>query len=278
MTKAIFKNIILLGFLFISTTVAFAQTNADTAQIVLLKNFSMPQLSRERTIRVYLPKGYNTSNKTYPVIYMTDGQNIFKSSAAIKSTWAVDSMLNSLPANKQCIIVGIDHAGKDRITEYNPYNSTYGKGDGVAYSQFLAETLKPYIDAHYRTKKEARYNAIAGSSLGSLLAMYAVVKYPDSFGNAGIFSPAFWIGQQIYTDTETATLNKKAGFYLVCGDSESADEVKYVNKMDSVLHAKKFTAQQVPPTIIKAGAKHNEAQWRSAFPDFYRWVIDRFGL
>src|SRR5476649_769143 len=117
--------VLFLLLIFIPYSSIFAQTSADTAQIIKLTKFNMPQLSRQRTIRIYLPKGYASSNKSYPVIYMTDGQNLFKSDAEIKSTWAVDSTLNSLPANKQCIIVGIDHAGKDRITEYDPYDSKY---------------------------------------------------------------------------------------------------------------------------------------------------------
>ena len=67
-------------------------------------------------------------------------------------------------------------------------------------------------------KRMPRYNAVAGSSMGSLLAMYAAVKYPQAFGSAGIFSPAFWIGLQIYTDTETADLDKRSNSYLTCGD------------------------------------------------------------
>lgn len=246
--------------------------------IVKLTNFKIPQLGRERTIRIYLPADYYTSNKKYPVIYMTDGQNIFKSDADIKDTWAVDSILRSLPAEKQCIVVGIDHAGKDRITEYDPYNSTYGKGDGLAYTHFLVETLKPYIDAHYRTKKDAKHNAIAGSSMGSLLAMYAAVNYPDSFGNAGIFSPAFWIGKQIYNDVQLTPISKRSGYYLTCGDDESKSELSDVNQMDSLLHVKKYSLKQVPATKVNTGAKHNEKQWREAFPAFYQWVSGRFGL
>lgn len=238
----------------------------------------MPQLGRERTIRIYLPADYNTSNRRYPVIYMTDGQNIFKSDADIKDTWAVDSTLRSLPAEKQCIVVGIDHAGKDRITEYNPYNSTYGKGDGLAYTHFLVETLKPYIDKNYRTKKDARYNAIAGSSMGSLLAMYAATEYPDSFGNAGIFSPAFWIGDKIYTDVQLVPTDKKSGYYLTCGDNESKGELADVKKMDSLLVVKGYSSKQVPAMRVNVGAKHNEKQWREAFPAFYAWVSGRFGL
>ena len=248
----------------------------DSGQIIKLNAFYMPQLKRQRTIRIYLPAGYSASHKSYPVIYMLDGQNLFKRDAAIKSTWGVDSTLAAQPTNKQCIVVGIDHAGKDRITEYDPYNSQYGKGDGVAFTRFLVETLKPYIDSHYRTKKAARYTAIAGSSMGSLLAMYAIDEYPGVFGNAGIFSPAFWIAPEIYTLTQSKPVNKISGFYLTCGDNESANMVSQVNKMDSILMTKNIPARQLPLVKINAGSVHNELQWRQAFPAFYNWLVGRF--
>src|ERR1700744_6054391 len=276
MTTISLRKTFLAALLLIGTT-AYAGIGLEDP-IIKITNFKLPQLGRERTIRIYLPDDYYTSNKKYPVIYMTDGQNIFKNDADIKDTWAVDSTLRSLPAAKQCIVVGIDHAGKDRITEYNPYNSTYGKGDGLAYTHFLVETLKPYIDKNYRTKKDAKYTAVAGSSMGSLLAMYAATEYPDSFGNAGIFSPAFWIGDQIYTDVQLTPSNKRSGFYLVCGDDESKDELGYVKRMDSLLHVKSYTLKQVPDTKVNAGAKHNEKQWREAFPAFYQWLSNRMGL
>jgi len=103
----------------------------------------------------------------------------------------------------------------------------------------------------------------------------SVDKYPETFGNAGIFSPAFWIAPQIYTLTEAQPVNKKAGFYLTCGDKESADMVRDANKMDSLLHAKGASLKQAPPVKINAGAVHNELQWRQAFPAFYNWLMER---
>src|ERR1700743_2462422 len=113
MTKIILQKTFFIALVLL-TTHAFAGIEDP---IVKLLNFKIPQLNRERTIRIYLPADYYTSGKKYPVIYMTDGQNIFKSDAEIKDTWAVDSILRSLPVDKQCIVVGIDHAGKYRITE-----------------------------------------------------------------------------------------------------------------------------------------------------------------
>jgi predicted alpha/beta superfamily hydrolase len=185
----------------------------DTGQIITINNFDIPQLKRQRDIYIYLPVGYATSNKKYPVLYLQDGQNVFRSTGVMgKNSWGVDSILNTMPADKQCSVVGISHGAKYRLTEYNPYDSKYGKGEGVAYVNFLVETLKPYIDAHYRTKKEARYTAIAGSSLGGLIVTYAVYKFPDIFGTAGVFSSAFWIGPELYNEINTHEPNKQSAF------------------------------------------------------------------
>lgn len=252
-------------------------TAADTGQIITINSFDIPQLKRQRTIYIYLPVGYGASNKKYPVLYLQDGQNVFRSTGVMgKNAWAVDSILNSMPAAKQCIVVGISHGAKYRLTEYNPYDSKYGKQEGIAYVNFLVETLKPYIDEHYRTRKGARYTAIAGSSLGALIATYAAYKYPDVYGSAGVFSSAFWIGPDLYKEIGTHAANKQSGYYLTVGDVEGSHEAEDVIKMDSTLHAAGYSLKQVPRTKINPGAKHNEKQWREAFPAFYAWLIKRF--
>jgi predicted alpha/beta superfamily hydrolase len=250
---------------------------ADTGQIVTINNFDIPQLKRQRNIYIYLPVGYARSNKKYPVLYLQDGQNVFRSTGVMgKNAWAVDSILNSMPADKQCIIVGISHGEKYRITEYSPYDSKYGKEEGIAYVNFLVETLKPYIDEHYRTKRGAKYNAVAGSSMGGLIVTYAVHKYPDIFSTAGVFSPAFWVNPELYNEVNTHPANKHSGYYLTCGDVEGSQETGDVIKMDSTLHSAGYSLKQVPPTKINIGARHNEKQWREAFPAFYAWLIKRF--
>lgn len=148
--------------------------------------FNMPQLNRKRRIWVYLPKGYATSSKIYPVLYMNDGQNLFNEKTAAFGEWGVDECLDTLQKklDKECIVVGIDHGGEKRTTEYNPYdNAQYGKGEGKQYVDFLANTLKPYIDSKYHTKKGPENTFIAGSSLGGVISLYAVMQYPGVFGS-----------------------------------------------------------------------------------------------
>lgn len=245
--------------------------NKDTAQVIVSK-VQMPQLNRDRTIRVYLPAGYTSAKQRYPVIYMHDGQNIFTGNTSFAGSWNVDSLLKTLPANKQCIVVGIDNSGKYRMSEYNAYDSQYGKAEGALYIEFIVKTLKPHIDSIYRTKQEAKFTTIAGSSMGGLIAMYGALNHPEVFGNAGIFSPAFWIAPKMYTDVAEAKMDTRQRFFLSCGDQEGR-ETEYVIKMDSLLTGHGYNRNNVPVPLVLAGAKHNEAQWRSSFERFYKWLM-----
>ncbi|MDV7392611.1 alpha/beta hydrolase-fold protein, partial [Arthrospira platensis SPKY1] len=131
-------------------------SNSTAAANVQIMNnaFFMPQLNRSRRIWVYLPPDYNTSNKHYPVIYMKDGQNLFDQATSFSGEWQVDETLNTLfnQGDYGAIVVGIDNGGSERLNEYSPWvNAQYGGGQGNAYMAFVAETLKPHIDANFRT-------------------------------------------------------------------------------------------------------------------------------
>ena len=233
----------------------------------------MPQLGRQRRIWIYLPSGYDLGNKSYPVIYMQDGQNLFDTYTAAYGEWGIDEILDKLPPANQCIIIGIDHGDEYRLTEYNPYDSKYGKGSGDDYVDFLVKTLKPYIDSHYRTQKNAEHTAIAGSSMGGLISMYAALKYPAVFGSAGIFSPAFWTAPEMYRFAQNQQLATHSRFYFICGDMESDMMVNDMKKMAAIITAKGIAKENVPVTVVK-GAAHNEQQWNSDFRGFYEWLMN----
>jgi len=240
---------------------------------IISEHFDMPQLGKQRRVWIYLPKGYEASKKKYPVIYMHDGQNLFDGYTSGFGEWGVDEFLDSLKAGQQqFIVVGVDHGGEARVVEYSPYASKYGQPLGDKYVNFLMETLKPYIDIHYRTFADAKHTTVAGSSMGGLISMYAELKYPKVFGNAGVFSPAFWINPPIH-DYAEAHIAQAKRFYFVCGDQEGDTEVKDMTSMVDIAREKGLPAKNTPSVVIK-GAKHNEAQWRGAFPAFYAWLVD----
>jgi len=69
-----------------------------------------------------------------------------------------------------------------------------GRNGGDAYLRFIVEELKPRIDATFRTKPGREHTAIAGSSMGGLISLYAAAEYPDVFGRVGAVSTHWPVG------------------------------------------------------------------------------------
>lgn len=241
---------------------------------VLDTSFTIPQLARKRRLWIYLPANYNSTSDKYSVLYMHDGQNLFDEATGSFGEWGVDEALDSLQAQtgKYAIVVGIDHGGDKRMTEYDPYDKErFGKEEGIEYAAFIANTLKPYVDGHYRTKKDAAHTAIAGSSMGGLISTYMILQYPKIFGTAGIFSPSYWLVPELYSMAENEKVkNKNLKFWFYAGEKESKDMVTDVIRMREILE-NKYHAHFTMLTDPQAG--HNEASWRKWFPLFYRqWM------
>ena len=234
--------------------------------------FFIPQLNRARRIWIYLPEGYAKTKKHYPVLYMHDGQNIFDAITSSNGEWGVDECLDSLiklgkPAS---IVVGIDN-GPRRMNEYNPYEfENFGKGEGDEYLNFLVQTLKPFIDTKYRTLRDKENTLIAGSSMGALISYYAMLKQPDVFGKAGIFSPAFWTAPAInlLTDSMASKISSKFFFYM--GEKEGDAFVKNMQELQESL-GEKSTAMIY--SVVDPTGKHNEKAWRKWFAEFYIWMM-----
>lgn len=230
-----------------------------------------PELKASKKIWVYLPEDYKISNKRYPVIYMHDAQNLFDKKTSYAGEWAVDETLDSLKA--AVIVIGIEHGNEKRLDELTPFpNEKYGGGKGDIYLEFIVKTLKPHIDAVYRTKPKAKNTAIFGSSLGGLISYYAVLKYPKIFGKAGVFSPSFWFSDEIYKYMEKSE-KVKAKIYFLCGDSESDDMVTDLKKMETLLDRNRCYCMNLNKTVIVKGGQHNEKLWREGFKNAYLWLF-----
>ena len=242
--------------------------------------FYIPQLKKYRRIWIYLPENYSSNKKHYPVMYLQDGQNIFDEYTSAYGEWSVDECLDSLiKIGKQgCIVVGIDNGGETRMNEYNPYefvwkDSTTSKiflPQGDAYVSFLIQTLKPYIDKNYRTLPSKENTIIAGSSMGGLISYYAALKYPDAFGKAGIFSPAFWTADGILQLTDSLDNTVKGKFFFYMGGKEGDSDVDAMIRIQEKI-GKNSTAMIY--SFIDPNGQHNEAAWRKWFAEFYNWII-----
>lgn len=232
---------------------------------------SSPQLGGERKIWVYLPYNYNEGNKKFPVLYMHDGQNLFDDATAYAGEWHIDEKLDSLKA--QTIVIGIEHGREKRVDELSPYkHEKYGGGDADKYLDFLVSTLKPYVDAHYRTKPDKENTAIMGSSVGGLVSFYALLKYPKVFGKVGAFSPSFWFSEDLY-DLVHATDTIDAKIYFMAGDHESNEMIPDLNRMEELVKHKIKNKKQLHKKVVHNG-RHNETLWANEFVSAYLWLME----
>ncbi len=257
-------------------------TNSTAAPNVTIMDddFYMPEFDRYRRIWLYLPPDYFTSNKYYPVLYMHDGQNLFDIATSFSGEWEVDETLNSLfdQGDYGVIVVGIDNGGAERINEYTPWpNPGYGGGDGDTYVQFLINTLKPHIDANYRTLPEQQYTGIMGSSLGGLISSYAAVEYQEVFGKAGIFSPSYWFSDEVYPHVSDTGKEQDMKYYLMGGQNEGGSMAQKLNQMESTMLNAGFDNNEVNK-IIHADGQHAEWYWRREFGDAYEWLFGNLSV
>ncbi|MCV2352060.1 alpha/beta hydrolase [Paucibacter sp. Y2R2-4] len=249
-----------------------AQANVS----VLPQLLEIPGLARLRQVRLYLPPGYASSGKRYPVLYMHDGQNLFDDATAYAGEWKVDETLNALAqAGKlELIVVGIDNGQDKRMSELNPWdNPKFGKSEAKAYLDFIVKVIKPTIDRDYRSLPEPSNTAIMGSSMGGLISHYAITQYPGVFGRAGVFSPSYWIGQSaalVYFAQHPAAPD--ARLYLLSGDQEGRDMVDNMSTVYASLLKAGHPADQLSIKVTP-GAGHNEAFWASEFEQAVLWLF-----
>ena len=242
---------------------------------ILSTNFSMPQLNRTRRIWIYLPPQYADTSKRFPVMYMQDGQNLFDRATSFSGEWEVDETLNKLAAagDKGCIVVGIDNGGADRIGEYSAWkNARYGGGDGAKYAKFMVETLKPYIDANFRTKSDRLNTAVGGSSMGGLISMFAAAEYQNVFSKALIFSPSFWFNDSCFTQARLRGKQFSMRYYFMSGTNEDTDMVPQMQQMVSLLRGVGYTNEELN-IVTKTDGQHSEWFWAREFSDGYKWLF-----
>ncbi len=159
-----------------------------TGKVEYIRNMKYSGLE-PRDVIIWLPPSYDPLlTKTYPVLYMHDGQNVFDPlTSSFQIDWQLDETADSLIKAgeiEEIIIVGIYNTF-NRYAEYSP-NDT-----GYLYMKFIVEELKPMIDKNYRTKPGREYTATGGASMGGLISLMLAWEHSETFSMAACLSPAF---------------------------------------------------------------------------------------
>lgn len=251
----------------------------EKGTIKVISEFYSPELDTKNTVRIYLPPDYEDSDKSYPVIYMFDGQNLFDSSTATyRKAWLLADRLDDLYYKKRTkgiIIVCVDSLESRRTKEYNLYVKSHedDKGSAKEVSDFYANTLKQYVDNNYRTMKDREHTAIIGASYGAVASICSSISYPKIYGYTGMFSYCdnqnpekmrVYIKNNITPDILT---DNKVYFYsgeydFANESTKSAYEIAKENGMENILY-------------VTDEGDHDEISWGEKFEnclEFFGWL------
>lgn len=253
-----------------------------------------------RRVVVWLPSSYSATGPKYSVLYMHDGQNLFDTATAgYGMEWQIDETLDRLIREgkvQPTIVVGIWNTPK-RLQEYLPskafnglppnyrdkVRALYG-GDPLSdgYLKFIVRELRPIIDKRFNVRTGRAATAIMGSSMGSLISLYAIDEYPQIFGAAGMMSthwPLFLKpdGQSVSPE-EYEVVSSAFERYLAPAlpdpathklyfdhGSETLDAIyaRYQDRVDAVVARRGYRQWSNTLSLSFPGEKHNEISWAS---------------
>lgn len=244
---------------------------------MISEEFYMPQLERHRKIWALLPHDYYSSEVHYPVLYLHDAQNLFSEGSEF-GNWEIDKKLSLLAeyGRGDLIVIAVEHGSEDRIREYIFDNDHVANGsEGKKYIRFLTDTLKPYVDLQYRTKKDRENTGIGGSSLGALISIYSGFLYPEVYSKLLIFSPSLWIEPDNNFPMMSFRNPFETKIYLYGGEKEGAKMVKRIAHFEKYLNKwqqeNRFHFEV--RTNINPDGTHNEYYWSQEFPRAVEWLF-----
>jgi len=155
-------------------------------------------LNEDRRVLVHLPAGYETSGKSYPVLYLLDGTPAF-----LLEMIAITNRLRNDRSAPEMIIVAIENVDRNRDMMPVVAKGYPGPPRAEAFLGFLEKELAPEIDKTYRT---AQPRILQGKSLSGLFTIYALLARPSAF-DAYVACSAGWFAEN---DEYFSTLRRRA--------------------------------------------------------------------
>ena len=256
-----------------------------TGNIQRHRQFPSRTLGNRRDILVYLPPGYRRFRRRhYPVLYLQDGQNVFDATTAFAGVeWGVDETAQRLIRRRliePVIIVAIANTGPDRIHEYAPTRGIIdskakrkkrSRGLARKYAKFLIQELKPFIDSKYRTRAEAEFTGLGGSSLGGLLTMTLGLWFPNVFTRLAVLSPSVWWDDEVIVRGVLA-LEKKLPLKIWLDTGSAEPGWERARNLCAALIDRGWNLYDDLEYHEFEGADHSEAAWGARVDPVLRFL------
>lgn len=225
----------------------------DAGRLTGTLQIAAPALNDALRIRIFLPPGYDENTlKRYPVLYASDGANLFEpGESASGQDWAVDetvSLLNRMSVIDKIIVVGVQARDGHRDEDYTqPGYEALGRA--------MVQDLVPKLDGVLRTLARARDRAVMGSSLGGVLALYLWWAHRDTFGSAAALSATFGLADDLYDRIVAEEIPASGRVYVDSGYPE--DNFEAVRRMAAVLDMRGIRHMY----LAHPRGIHNELAW-----------------
>lgn len=284
------KHFNYLLFLLFSFSIATGQ------QGKVMDHLTLPSkiLKGDRNFAIYLPPDYDHSSRSYPVLYLlhgyTDDHTGWVQFGEVKHI--ADKAINEGSATPMIIIMPDADTGLPGYT-----NSISGKWN---YEDFFFNELMPHVEDRFRIKKNKRYRAIAGLSMGGGGSFLYALHRPDLFSSAAPLSASLGpqrldeMNEFAYLGYTSANHNKKdfeiysnrnnqlrivdqlsketlnsVRWYIDCGDDD------FLYEANSLMHIKLRDKQVNHEFRIRDGG-HTWDYWRSALPNVLSFISKEF--
>jgi len=237
-----------------------------------------------RDVHIFLPADYAHGAETYRVVYFNDGEGVFgglDQSRGVYSDadYAHDRLLSERLIDPAILVAVANAKGvtNGRGTDLVPRWTPESRGRVEEYYTFLATRLKPYIDAHFRTKTEARYTGIVGNSLGGLAAFYMGYRHPETFGLAGCMSPSFWSAdsQLVREVAADGRVRHTTRFWIDGGEKDAADIEIIAPRMTKILIEKGWREGDDIAFQLGYGHTHGRTAMRERLRDVLYFLLRR---
>lgn len=243
---------------------------------ILFDSFPVKSLNTTKQISVYLPPTYKNSKKRYPVIYINDGESLFDQVYTDNGKeWKLDEVLDSLnqKGKGEFIVIGIS-SGENRLAEYSPYSTKKLKEPkGKNYLSFIINDLIPYVNKNFRTKIGPENTSIGGSSMGGLISFFAALEFPNVFGSAAVFSPAYWNSiskDSLISEITQKSQSIKSKIFFYGGGAEGIQDLQStLSEIQTLLTKNKEIKTAL---LINQEGMHQEKYWTEPFKQFVLWL------
>ena len=292
---SVFKKILLLFLCIILLQNAFSQT---AGKVIEKQTIKSSILGKNVNYTVYLPADYNSSERSYPVVYLLHGYsddntgwlqfgeiNRFADKAIADGT--IPPMIIIMPNGDSSWYIN-SYDGKEK------------------YEDFFIKEFMPSVEKTFRIKAEKKYRGIAGLSMGGYGTLIYSLKYPELFAAAAPLSGAvftddeivstpqdrweitfgqlygrglkdkarlnnFWYNNSILKLVETKSADdlKEVRYWIDCGDDD------FLTKGNCMLHLA-LTAKKVAHEFRVRDGAHNWTYWRTGITDALHFIGESF--